>query len=526
MSRTHEEDGSEIVLRRQSLGIVRDRVMSDGFGEQISVQNYTMSPERARLTLTLDADYADIFELRGLVRERHGERLPTRGDGEHIDFGYRGADGAERRTHVRIEPAMTLVDSDGVAPVSGPVTLELDSTLEPGERVTVSVDIWTDVPHTDEVADAGAASAPAAADGSDPEAELEAEAESARPHVSADEPAAMHRAWRSSSASIETSDVLAERALARASADLRLLLNSGPGEGERYVAAGVPWFSCLFGRDSLITSMQLLCVRPQIARSTLSILARLQATESDAWRDAEPGKILHELREGELARTGEIPHSPYYGTVDATPLWLMLLDEYERWTGDDALVDRLWPNAMAALNWLDEYGDPDDDGLVEYARQSRRGLLNQGWKDSADAIRNRDGSVADGPIALVEVQGYAYAARRGVARLARVARRERVGAPSGSSRGTIENALRGSVLDGRCRHLRAGGGRSEAARKWGRLERGARPVDWNLFGRACAERGACLDWPRNVERLGDPDAVERNCRLQPDRVPPRLDLAA
>ena len=241
-----------------------------------------------------------------------------------------------------------------------------------------------------------------------------------RPSVSADEAEAMHRAWRHSSASVETSDVLAERALERASADLRLLLNSGPGEGERYVAAGVPWFSCLFGRDSLITSLQLMSVRPQIARSTLMILARLQATEVDDWRDAQPGKILHELREGELARAGEIPHAPYYGTVDATPLWLMLLDEYERWTGDLDLVDRLWPNALAALRWMDEYGDIDGDGLIEYQRHSTRGLLNQGWKDSGDAIRNSDGSLGPAPIALVEVQGYAFAARRGLARLARL----------------------------------------------------------------------------------------------------------
>ena len=140
----------------------------------------------------------------------------------------------------------------------------------------------------------------------------------------------------------------------------------------------------------------------------------------DDWRDAQPGKILHELREGELATAGEIPHTPYYGTVDATPLWLMLFDEYERWTGDHELIDRLWPNAIAALGWMDKYGDIDGDGLIEYRRHSRRGLVNQGWKDSGDAIRNSDGTLADGPIALVEVQAYAYAARRGIARLARL----------------------------------------------------------------------------------------------------------
>ena len=222
--------------------------------------------------------------------------------------------------------------------------------------------------------------------------------------------------------------MLAERALERSKADLNLLINDGPAAEERYVAAGVPWFSCLFGRDSIITSLQLLAVRPEIAQATLSILARLQATEVDEFRDAAPGKILHELRTGELARTAEIPHTPYYGTVDATPLWLMLLDEYERWTGDAALIERLWPNALAALGWLDRYGDLDGDGFIEYTRQSASGLVNQGWKDSADSNRNRDGTLAEGPIALVEVQAYAYAARRGIARLARTRGDEKLAA--------------------------------------------------------------------------------------------------
>ena len=430
------EPASEIVLRRHSLGMVRERVIGDGFGEKISVINYTTTPERARLTLMLDADYADIFELRGVVRSHRGERLPNRGDAGLIEFGYRGVDDAVRRTFVRVSPEMTVMDADGRPglhiPQSGAVTLELDSMLEPSEQVTLTIDVWTEVPrkaiaHTaslgvydDDVPSSrrGGVSDEEQGDGAADDASEDDYR--SRASVSADEPQAMHRAWRSSSASIETMDVLSERALERASADLRLLLNSGPGEGERYVAAGVPWFSCLFGRDSIITALQLLCVRPQVARSTLSILARLQATELDDWRDAQPGKILHELREGELANAAEIPHSPYYGTVDATPLWLMLLDEYERWTGDAELIDRLWPNALAALAWVDKYGDIDDDGLIEYERHSRRGLLNQGWKDSGDAIRNADGTLADGPIALVEVQGYAYAARRGIARLARM----------------------------------------------------------------------------------------------------------
>jgi glycogen debranching enzyme len=175
----------------------------------------------------------------------------------------------------------------------------------------------------------------------------------------------------------------------------------------------------LFGRDSIITSLQLLSVRPQVASDTLSILARLQATSQDDWRDAEPGKILHELRTGEMALADEIPHTPYYGSVDSTPLFLVLLAEYERWTADLPFVDRLWPAALAALDWIDRFGDADGDGFVEYRRRSGQGLINQGWKDSADAIRWADGRLAEGPIALAEVQGYVYRARLGMAQLAR-----------------------------------------------------------------------------------------------------------
>jgi glycogen debranching enzyme len=185
-------------------------------------------------------------------------------------------------------------------------------------------------------------------------------------------------------------------------------------------AAGLPWFMTVFGRDSLITSYQALPFTAELAETTLRVLAQYQATEIDDFRDAEPGKMLHEIRFGEMVHFGERPHSPYYGTADATPLFLVLLDEYERWTGDVELVRELEPNARAALRWIDEYGDRDGDGFVEYQRRNEEtGLENQCWKDSWDSIRFADGTIAKGPIATCEIQGYVYDAKQRCARLAR-----------------------------------------------------------------------------------------------------------
>ena len=399
----------EVVLRRHSLGVVRDRTVGDRLTERVTVTNYTTQPQRARLTLMLDSDFADIFELRGLVRERRGDRLANEWSEAGLTFKYRGLDGIVRRTVITLDPPMrraAITVPDAQLDTAG-TTLELEWLIEPGRSEALAIDVRAEI------------------------------LDESPPH-------APPRPW-THGAAIETNHVLAERALERARADLNLLVNDGPGADERYVAAGVPWFSCLFGRDSIITSLQLLAIRPEIANATLSILARLQATAVDEFRDAAPGKILHELRTGELARTDEIPHTPYYGTVDATPLWLMLLDEYERWTGDTELVERLWPNALAALDWLDRYGDLDGDGFIEYTRQSERGLVNQGWKDSADSNRNRDGTLAEGPIALVEVQAYAYAARRGIARLARTRGDEKLAAAQDAAadalRQRFENAF-------------------------------------------------------------------------------------
>ena len=386
----------EVVLDRQSLGILRERVIAAGFRERVTVTNYLTRSERCELTIHVESDFADIFEVRGQQRTERGRMLRPEVDRLGMRLGYRGLDGWGRQASVRFSEPPRFAIEDGLATWAW--------TLEPGESRTLEITVTCAV-HEDGTSAAEAA----AAWGHD---------QQSPPMLEPDTAAAAHRAWTTSSAAVSTGDPFVDRALHRALADLRMLVNQGPGADERYLAAGVPWFCCLFGRDSLITAFQLLSIRPQVGAETLRLLARLQATEVDEWRDAEPGKILHELRTGELARTGDVPHTPYYGSVDATPLWLMLLGAYHRWTADDALVDALWPNALAALEWLDRWADRDGDGFVEYERRSPGGLPNQGWKDSVDSIRYRDGSLAVAPLALIEVQGYVYAARRELARLA------------------------------------------------------------------------------------------------------------
>ena len=394
-------------LDGRKLGIGRERVLSlRGLVERLTIVNYAERHQDVQVDLELGVDAADIFEVRGQVRPERGVLLPAATIPGAVTFRYDGLDGRRRSTHVRFsDPAadVTAVEaSDDGTDAGGWLRFRWTWPLEPGERRDLGWSVWATLTDSATSDDSPATLFP------EPPDLTEAQAIQA------------YDEWSRDTTDVDTDHELFNLTIARSSADLRLLINETPDGADRHIAAGVPWFSTLFGRDSIIASLQAIAFRPQLAVETLEVLAARQATTVDDWRDAQPGKILHELRVGEMAATGELPHSPYYGSIDSTPLWLILLGATFDWTGDRALVDRLWPNALAALDWIDRYGDSDGDGFVEYERRSDRGLLNQGWKDSSDAIRDRTGRESKPPIALAEVQGYVFDAKRRMATLARL----------------------------------------------------------------------------------------------------------
>ena len=399
----------------RTVGIGRLRIIgTEGMTEHLRVESFSDRQAPIPVELELGADAADIFEVRGYPRKGRGRLLPVAIADRRATFRYDGLDGIQRLTHLAFTETPSLAE-----PVSEPapdgsdlgaaVRLRWVLDLGPGQVRELGWTIWsTERPAPDPSRDTATTQAELACLFPEP------------PLITGDEGAAAYHAWERGTTTVSSDHDLFNLVVKRSVSDLRLLVNDGPGPEERYVAAGVPWFSTLFGRDALITAFQSLAFRPQLAVEILRVLAAHQATERDDWRDAEPGKILHELRAGEMARSGELPHTPYYGSIDSTPLWLVLLGATFDWTGDRALVDELWPHAVAALDWIDRYGDRDGDGFVEYERRSERGLVNQGWKDSSDAIRDRTGKQAVAPIALAEVQGYVYDAKRRMAKLARV----------------------------------------------------------------------------------------------------------
>jgi glycogen debranching enzyme len=382
-------DGTSV--RQETMHLSLARAVSDCFREQVSVLNFNTFEVSLRLSLEFRADFADIFEVRGLHRQRHGifykPRLTERG----ITLAYRGEDQLLRQTRIRFQvpPAKLEVLEHEEGAVGAVAHWEV--TIPPhGGKALIDYQIDT-------------------LEGPDPPKEILAFPALLK------EVSALGEASQYFQTSIQTDNAVFNLVLDRSIRDLVALTSRYPTGP--FLSAGIPWFTSPFGRDALITALQTLMLGPEVAKGVLRFLARYQGKAEDAFRDEEPGKILHEFRYGELARLGVIPHTPYYGTVDATPLWLILLSETYRWTGDASLVHELWEHAEGALLWLETYGDLDDDKFVEYLRRSPRGIGNQGWKDSFNAVIFPDGQLAEAPIALVEVQGYVYDAKRRAAQL-------------------------------------------------------------------------------------------------------------
>ena len=374
------DTGATLPLQALRVRLER-RMRPDALDERILLRSHHNEAVELDVELRLDADFVPMLELRGFLehREREVRRVA---DGSTLRLSCVGTDGWTRTTTVTCEGA--TADDDG--------RLRARVRLEPHGEHTLALTCRF------------AARAPAEEEPAPPALN--------RQHT-ARQAAADAEAWLAGRTRVRCSDELVERMLRRSLLDLRLLISDL--DGQPYLAAGIPWYATLFGRDSLITATQVLAFDHGLAAGTLRLLAAYQGTRDDPAHDEEPGKILHELRLGEAA-VGT-PLGRYYGTVDATALFLLLLAAHADWTGSTELLQELRPNVDAALRWLDEDGDLDGDGLIEYRRRADGGLENQGWKDSWDGVCDEHGDPLRPPIALAEVQGYAIRAREEIARL-------------------------------------------------------------------------------------------------------------
>lgn len=372
----------QVVVPRGTVYLMRSKFLWQGVSyECLRILNYGLFSVDVAFSLEFDADFADIFEVRGLKRERKGRRLSDSVEEGRVTLAYEGLDGVIRRTVLEFFPKPKQVSSSEV---------HYEIPLRPKGEATyfLTVSCEGDGAHAPrfsyDTALAAAVSSLATT--------------------------------KAQACDIYTSNEQFNDWLNRTSADLSMMTSHTP-EGS-YPYAGVPWFSTAFGRDGIITALECLWMAPTMARGVLAYLSATQARETVPEQEAQPGRILHEIRKGEMAALGEIPFGRYYGSVDATPLFIILAGAYYERTGDRRFIESIWPHIELALHWIDRYGDVDGDGFVEYTQQSPKGLLHQGWKDSKDAVFHADGTVAEGPIALSEVQGYVYAAKCWAAQLA------------------------------------------------------------------------------------------------------------
>lgn len=403
-----------MTARARTISIRRSRFLKEGLHERISFCNHNAFPIPLRLTLILGSDFYDIFEVRGSERERRGTLSPPMFAESRATLSYLGLDNVERRTEISFEMAPSKVELEEIAyqlvgrrtstilpesidTVTRTMTrppcarLMWDLTLEPGIPLSMILHIVT----------SEARSTPSV---------LRFDTALAELHKSYDD-------WSDQCAVPETDHEGFNRVLQRSSPDLRLLME--PTLQGSVPVAGIPWFGCIMGRDSLITSLQTLMLNPQIAINTLRFLAKHQGQKVNPWHDEEPGKIIHEIRRGELANLDEIPFAAHYGSVDPTPLFLMVFAETMKWLDDAQLFEELLPAAKFALEWMENYGDMDGDGYLEYVSRSRGGLWDQDWTDVLSSVTYPDGTPVEPPVALLEAQGYAYKAMSDMAKLLR-----------------------------------------------------------------------------------------------------------
>lgn len=393
-----------------TIGIQRYRVIDQGMTEQIQIHNYNPFPVSLSLTFIVSSDFRDIFDVRGFRRMQRGRVLLPRREENEVVLGYRAPDGHLLETVMRFSrtPDETLI----VAGAGYTAELEELRAMLPGNDRVVRSEPAGQAPRASLLfrfeleaqsdAELTLTLTPRwTAESSDGQVHTITTTNGPLPVASEPFPV------------VETNNEIFNSLLDRSLRDLRTLITPFPGG--RLVAAGIPWFVAPFGRDSLITALQMLMFSPAMAVETLRYLARQQGTQVNPWTGEEPGKILHEQRFGEMARLGEVPHVPYYGTVDATPLFVLLFGEVLRWSGSRDLFDEFREPAERAIAWINRYGDSNGDGFVDYGQPSRGGLVNQGWKDSDDSLQCPDGSPVATPIALVEVQGYVYRAKRALA---------------------------------------------------------------------------------------------------------------
>ncbi|MCK8779982.1 amylo-alpha-1,6-glucosidase [Rhizobium sp. NTR19] len=379
----------KLVLEHDLLHLRRTRFLWQGRClERLLVKNFDDQPHEISIDFAISADFADLFEVRGTERRKRGTQGAAVSKQDGLELSYTGLDGCRRSTTLRFEPAPKRITAEQI-------TYRIQ--LQPGQSRSIFIEI---------ACNSGAEASPTVA--------FFKGFRDARRAL---------RQASSRAAAVQTSNDIFNEALRRSVSDIYMLMTDTP-EGP-YPYAGIPWFSTVFGRDAIITALQTLWLDPAIAKGVLRHLAANQAKDVDPAADAEPGKILHEVRYGEMAELGEVPFRRYYGSVDSTPLFVMLAGAYLERTGDLETLRGLWPNIEAALAWLEDYGDRDGDGFVEYGRMTEDGLVNQGWKDSYDSVFHADGTLAKGPIALAEVQAYTYGAFSAAALICRrLGRRE------------------------------------------------------------------------------------------------------